>query len=110
MAVSGQSFNARLPELIATGFVILVLMVGVFGERNVGLVTGLAALGSLALFGSAAALLAVGFEGAYFGGGFVVDGFALYFKLIVAGAAFFPGLPGRRGAGGRGARPGGSRA
>jgi len=69
MAVSGQSFIALLPELVTTGFLILVLMVGVFGEKNVGLVTGLAALGSLAVFGSAAALLAVGFEGSYFGAG-----------------------------------------
>jgi NADH-quinone oxidoreductase subunit N len=105
MAVSGQSFIALLPELIATGFVILVLMVGVFGERNVGLVTGLAALGSLALFGSAAALLAVGFEGGYFGGGFVVDGFALYFKLIVAGAAFFAVLAAARWSGNTGDAP-----
>jgi NADH-quinone oxidoreductase subunit N len=105
MAVSGQSFVALLPELITTGFMILVLMVGVFGERNVGLVTGLAALGSLALFGSAAALLAVGFEGAYFGGGFVVDGFALYFKLIVAGAAFFAVLAAARWSGNTGDAP-----
>jgi proton-translocating NADH-quinone oxidoreductase chain N len=105
MAVSGQSFIALLPELITTGFMILVLMVGVFGERNVGLVTGLAALGSLALFGSAAALLAVGFEGAYFGGGFVVDGFALYFKLIVAGAAFFAVLAAARWSGNTGDAP-----
>jgi proton-translocating NADH-quinone oxidoreductase chain N len=105
MAVSGQSFIALLPELITTGFMILVLMVGVFGERNVGLVTGLAALGSLAVFGSAAALLAVGFEGAYFGGGFVVDGFALYFKLIVAGAAFFAVLAAARWSGNTGDAP-----
>ena len=105
MAVSGQSFVALLPELITTGFMILVLMVGVFGERNVGLVTGLAALGSLALFGSAAALLAVGFEGGYFGGGFVVDGFALYFKLIVAGAAFFAVLAAARWSGNTGDAP-----
>jgi len=105
MAVSGQSFIALLPELITTGFMILVLMVGVFGERNVGLVTGLAALGSLALFGGAAALLAVGFEGAYFGGGFVVDGFALYFKLIVAGAAFFTVLAAARWSGNTGDAP-----
>ena len=105
MAVSGQSFIALLPELITTGFMILVLMVGVFGERNVGLVTGLAALGSLALFGSAAALLAVGFEGGYFGGGFVVDGFALYFKLIVAGAAFFTVLAAARWSGNTGDAP-----
>ena len=105
MAVSGQSFIALLPELITTGFMILVLMVGVFGERNVGLVTGLAALGSLALFGSAAALLAVGFEGGYFGGGFVVDGFALYFKLVVAGAAFFAVLAAARWSGNTGDAP-----
>ena len=89
MAVTGEAFLALLPELLATGFLILVLMVGVFAERNVGLVAGLAALGSLAVFGSAAALLAIGFSGSFFGGGFVVDGFALYFKLIVAGSAFF---------------------
>src|SRR5215210_3557432 len=64
-------------------------MVGVFAERDMGLVAGLAALGSLAVFGSAAVLLATGFSGSFFGGGFVVDGFALYFKLIVAGSAFF---------------------
>ena len=71
-------------------------MVGVFAERNVGLVAGLAALGSLAVFGSAAVLLATGFSGSFFGGGFVVDGFALYFKLIVAGSAFFAVLAAAR--------------
>src|ERR687893_105719 len=95
-AISGQTFIAILPELVTTGFLILVLMVGVFGEKNVGLVTGLAALGTLAVFGSAAALLAVGFEGSFFGGGYVVDGFALYFKLIVAGSAFFAVLAAAR--------------
>jgi NADH-quinone oxidoreductase subunit N len=89
VAVTGEAFLALLPELVATGFLILVLMVGVFAERNVGLVAGLAALGSLAVVGSAAVLLAIGFSGSFFGGGFVVDGFALYFKLIVAGSAFF---------------------
>lgn len=89
MTVTGETFLALLPELVATGFLILVLMVGVFAERNIGLVAGLAALGSLAVFGSAAVLLATGFSGSFFGGGFVVDGFALYFKLIVAGSAFF---------------------
>jgi NADH-quinone oxidoreductase subunit N len=89
VAVTGEAFLALLPELVATGFVILVLMVGVFAERYVGLVAGLAALGSLTVFGGAAALLATGFSGSFFGGGFVVDGFALYFKLIVAGSAFF---------------------
>jgi NADH-quinone oxidoreductase subunit N len=89
VAVSGEAFLALLPELVATGFLILVLMVGVFVERNMGLVAGLAALGSLAVFGSAAVLLATGFTGSFFGSGFVVDSFALYFKLIVAGSAFF---------------------
>jgi NADH-quinone oxidoreductase subunit N len=87
--VTGETFLALLPELVATGFLILVLMVGVFAEHNIGLVAGLAALGSLAVFGSAAVLLAIGISGSYFGGGYVVDGFALYFKLIVAGSAFF---------------------
>ncbi|MDQ3942311.1 MAG: NADH-quinone oxidoreductase subunit N, partial [Actinomycetota bacterium] len=81
---------------VATGFLILTLLVGVFGERNVGLVAGLAALGSLAVFGSAAGLLASGFSGSYFGGGFVVDDFALYFKLIVAASAFFAVLASAR--------------
>ena len=105
MGVSGQAFVALLPELVATGFVILVLMVGVFAARSVGLVTGLAALGSLAVFGSAAALLAIGFSGSFFGGGFVVDGFALYFKLIVAGAAFFAILAAARWSGETGDAP-----
>ena len=96
MAVTGETFLALLPELVATGFLILVLMVGVFAERNMGLVAGLAALGSLAVFGSAAGLLATGFSGSFFGGGFVVDGFALYFKLIVAGSAFFAVLAAAR--------------
>jgi NADH-quinone oxidoreductase subunit N len=89
VTVTGDALLALLPELLATGFLILVLMVGVFAERNTGLVAGLAALGSLAVFGSAAVLLATGFSGSFFGDGFVVDGFALYFKLIVAGSAFF---------------------
>ena len=87
--VTGEALLALLPELVATGFLILVLMVGVFADRNIGLVAGLAALGSLAVFGSAAVLLVIGFSGSFFGGGFVVDAFALYFKLIVAGSAFF---------------------
>ncbi len=58
MAVSGQTFIALLPELVTTGFLILVLMVGVFVERSAGLVTGLAALGTLAVFGGAGWLLA----------------------------------------------------
>jgi NADH-quinone oxidoreductase subunit N len=96
VAVTGEAFLALLPELVATGFLVLVLMVGVFAERSMGLVAGLAALGSLAVFGSAAGLLATGFSGSFFGGGFVVDGFALYFKLIVAGSAFFAVLAAAR--------------
>src|SRR3712207_7770058 len=99
MAVTGEAFLALLPELVATGFLILVLMVGVFAERSMSLVAGLAALGSLAVFGSAAGLLATGFSGSYFGGGFVVDGFALYFKLIVAASGVFAGLGAARWAG-----------
>ncbi len=96
MAVTGEAILALLPELVATGFLILVLMVGVFAERKVGLVAGLAALGSLAVFGSAMGLLATGFSGSFFGDGFVVDSFALYFKLIVAGSAFFAVLAAAR--------------
>jgi NADH-quinone oxidoreductase subunit N len=96
VAVTDEAFLALLPELVATGFLVLVLMVGVFAERSMGLVAGLAALGSLAVFGSAAGLLATGFSGSFFGGGFVVDGFALYFKLIVAGSAFFAVLAAAR--------------
>ena len=103
--MTGEAFVALLPELVATGFLILVLMVGVFGERNVGLVAGLAALGSLAVFGSAAGLLAAGFSGSFFGGGFVVDGFALYFKLIVAASAFFAVLAAARWSGETGDAP-----
>jgi proton-translocating NADH-quinone oxidoreductase chain N len=94
--VTGEALLALLPELVATGFLILVLMVGVFADRNVVLVAGLAALGSLAVFGSAAVLLVIGFSGSFFGGGFVVDAFALYFKLIVAGSAFFAVLAAAR--------------
>ena len=89
MAYTGETFLGLLPELIATGFLITVLMVGVFAERSVGLVAALAALGALATFAGAAVLLAIGFSGEFFGGGYVVDGFALYFKLIVSGSAFF---------------------
>ena len=94
--VTGEAFVALLPELVATGFLILTLLVGVFGERNVGLVAAIAALGSLAVFGSAAGLMVAGFSGSFFGGGFVVDDFALYFKLIVAGSAFFAVLAAAR--------------
>jgi NADH-quinone oxidoreductase subunit N len=103
--VTGQTFVALLPELIATVFLILVLMAGVFSDNNAGVSAGLAALGTLAVFGSAAVLLATGFSGSYFGGGFVVDGFALYFKLIVAGSAFFAVLAAARWSGQTGDAP-----
>ncbi|HEX6709701.1 MAG TPA: NADH-quinone oxidoreductase subunit N [Rubrobacter sp.] len=105
MAVTGQSIVALLPELISTGFLILVLLVGVFGENNAGISAGLAAFGSLAVFGSAAVLLATGFSGSFFGGGYVVDGFALYFKLIVAASAFFAVLAAARWSGRTGDAP-----
>src|SRR3712207_510093 len=80
-------------------------MAGVFSDNNAGVAAGLAALGTLAVFGSAAVLLATGFSGSYFGGGFVVDGFALYFKLIVAGSAFFAVLASARWSGQTGDAP-----
>ena len=103
--VTGQTIVAILPELISTAFVILVLLVGAFAERNAGIATGLAALGTLAVFASAAILLATGFSGTFFGGGYVVDGFALYFKLIVAGSAFFAVLAAARWSGETGDAP-----
>jgi NADH-quinone oxidoreductase subunit N len=102
VAYTGETFLGLLPELIATGFLITVLMVGVFAERSVGLVAALAALGALATFAGAAVLLAIGFSGEFFGGGYVVDGFALYFKLIVSGSAFFAVLAAARWSGGTG--------
>jgi NADH-quinone oxidoreductase subunit N len=103
--VTGQVFIALLPELISTGFLILVLMVGVYTGSNPGVAAGLSTIGTLAVFGSAAVLLATGFSGSYFGGGFVVDGFALYFKLIVAGSAFFAVLAAARWSGQTGDAP-----
>src|SRR3712207_4377764 len=64
-------------------------MFGVFNPRASGLTTGLAAFGSLAAFAVTTVLLATRFEGSFFGNGYVVDNFALYFKLIVALSAFF---------------------
>src|SRR5918996_647817 len=80
-------------------------MAGVFSDNNAGVAAGLAALGTLAVFGSAAFLLATGFSGNYFGDGFVVDGFALYFKLIIAGSAFFAVLAAARWSGQTGDAP-----
>ena len=105
MTLTAEAFVALLPELIATGFVILVLLVGVFVQKSVGLVAGLAALGSLAVAGSAAGLLATGFSGSFFGGGFVVDSFALYFKIIAGASAFFAVLAAARWSGETGDAP-----
>ncbi len=103
--ITGQTFVALLPELIALGFAMAVLLIGVFFEKNVGLVAALAALGTLAVFGSAAVLLASGFSGEFFGGGYVVDSFALYFKLVISGSAFFAVLAAARWSGGTGDAP-----
>ncbi len=105
MPVTGETFVALLPELVALVFLITVLMVGVFAERSPGLVAGLAAFGSLAVFGSAAALMITGFSGSFFGGGYVVDNFALFFKLIVAGSSFFAVLAAARWSGRTGDAP-----
>ena len=94
--VTAQTFAGLLPEIVAFLFSITVLMVGVFVPRTPGLTTGLAAFGALATFVVTVVLLAVGFEGRFFGNGYVVDDFALYFKLIVAVTAFFAVLAAAR--------------
>jgi NADH-quinone oxidoreductase subunit N len=94
--VTAQTFVGLLPEIVAFLFSITVLMVGVFVPRAPGLTTGLAAFGALATFVVTVVLLAVGFEGRFFGNGYVVDDFALYFKLIVAVTAFFAVLAAAR--------------
>ena len=40
--VTGQTIVALLPELVSTGFLIAVLLVGVFSERSVGVAAALA--------------------------------------------------------------------
>ena len=94
--VTAQTFVGLLPEVVAFLFSITVLMVGVFVPRATGLTVGLAAFGTLATFMVTIVLLAVRFEGSFFGGGYVVDDFALYFKLIVAVSAFFAVLAAAR--------------
>jgi NADH-quinone oxidoreductase subunit N len=94
--VTAQTFVGLLPEIVAFLFSITVLIVGVFVPRAPGLTTGLAAFGALATFVVTVVLLAVGFEGRFFGNGYVVDDFALYFKLIVAVTAFFAVLAAAR--------------
>ncbi|HKZ27256.1 MAG TPA: NADH-quinone oxidoreductase subunit N [Rubrobacteraceae bacterium] len=103
--VTGQTFVGLLPEIVAFLFSILVLMVGVFTPRSPGLTIGLAAFGALATFVVTVVLLAVRFEGNFFGNGYVVDDFALYFKLIVAISAFFAILAAARWSGETGDAP-----
>src|SRR5919107_5427159 len=80
-------------------------MVGVFKPGSAGLTTGLAAAGSLAAFAVTVALLASRFEGSFFGDGYVVDDFALYFKLIVTLSTFFAVLAAARWSGRTGDAP-----
>jgi NADH-quinone oxidoreductase subunit N len=89
VGITAGTFVALMPEIVACAFSVIVLMVGVFNPRASGLTTGLAAFGSLAAFAVTAVLLAIRFEGSFFGDGYVVDDFALYFKLVVALSAFF---------------------
>src|SRR4051794_28527165 len=80
-------------------------MVGVFRPGSSGLTAGLAAAGALISFAVTAVLLGTGFSGSFFGDGYVVDSFALYFKLIVAFSAFFAILAGARWSGRTGDAP-----
>jgi len=103
--VTAQTFVGLSPEIVAFLFSILVLMVGVFSPRTIELTVGLAAFGALATFVTTVVLLAVRFEGSFFGDGYVVDDFALYFKLIVALSAFFTVLAAARWSGQTGDAP-----
>ena len=103
--VTAQTFVGLSPELVAFVFSVLVLMVGVFKPGSAGLTTGLAAAGSLAAFAVTVALLASRFEGSFFGDGYVVDDFALYFKLIVTLSTFFAVLAAARWSGRTGDAP-----
>ena len=103
--VTAQTFVGLGPEILAFVFSMLVLMVGVFVPRATGLTTGLAALGALTAFVATVVLLAARFEGSFFGDGYVVDDFALYFKLIVSLSAFFTVLAAARWSGQTGDGP-----
>jgi NADH-quinone oxidoreductase subunit N len=103
--ITSGTFVALLPEIVAFAFSVIVLMVGVFNPRASGLTTGLAAFGSLAAFAVTAVLLAIRFEGSFFGAGYVVDDFALYFKLLVTLSAFFAVLAAARWASSTGDAP-----
>jgi len=103
--VTAQTVVGLLPEIVAFAFSLVVLMLGVFYPRAIGAVAGLAALGAVATFATAAILLATRFEGEFFGGAYAVDDFALYFKLIVALSAFFAILAAARWSGRTGDAP-----
>ena len=103
--VTAQTFVGLIPEIVAFLFSMLVLMVGVFSPRAPGLTTGLAAFGTLATFVATVVLLATRFEGSFFGEAYVVDDFALYFKLIVTLSAFFAVLAAARWSGRTGDAP-----
>ncbi len=103
--VTAQTFVGLLPEILAFLFSMSVLMIGVFSPRSTGLVAGLAAFGALATFVTTVVLLLTRFEGEFFGGAYVVDDFALYFKLIVAVSAFFAVLAAARWSGRTGDAP-----
>lgn len=105
MNVTAQALVGLLPEILATLFAIVTVLAGVFVPRSAGLSAGLAALGTVVVFGCSAALLATGFSGEFFGGAYAVDPFALYFKLIVAGSAFFAVLAAARWSGRTGDAP-----
>jgi NADH-quinone oxidoreductase subunit N len=103
--VTAQTFVGLSPEIVAFVFSVLVLMVGVFRPGSPGLTAGLAAAGSLFAFAVTAVLLALRFEGSFFGDGYVVDDFALYFKLVVTLSTFFAVLAAARWAGQTGDAP-----
>ena len=103
--VTAQTFVGLIPELLVFVLSVLVLMIGVFVPRATGLVAGLAATTALAALVGTAVLLVARFEGNFFGGGYVVDDFALYFKLIVALSAFFAVLAAARWSGETGDAP-----
>ena len=62
MTVTPGTFLGLLPELVAFGFTVIVLLVGVFSPASKGITAGLAALGAAATFAAAAVLFAAGFH------------------------------------------------
>lgn len=100
MPFGGDALLGLLPEIVGLGFLIAVLLGGVFSGENNGVVSaGLAALGTLVVFGISAVFLISRFSGDFFGGGYVVDDFSLYFKLVVSACAFFTVIAAARWAG-----------